>query len=110
MHDKRTPKDVCGEAKFDVAGKMFSMVIATIQIHATRVAFNLLGNPDVDFEIRISDFAIEHEIRKRISPLRNPSSGWISIKKFKLGFLGFPFYHSIGKSEKGFAIIKCSFC
>ena len=27
-------------AQFDVAGKMFSMVIATIQIHATRVAFN----------------------------------------------------------------------
>ena len=22
-----------------------------------------LGNPDLDFEIRISDFAIEHEIR-----------------------------------------------
>ena len=28
-----------------------------------------LGNPDLDFEIRLSDFAIEHEIRKRISLL-----------------------------------------
>ena len=61
----------------------------------TRVAF--------DWEIRISDFAIEREIRKRISPPRNPSSGWISIKKSKSGFHGFPFYRSIGKSEKGFA-------
>ena len=49
-----------------------------------------LGNTDVDFEIRIS-------------PPRNPSSGWISIKKSKSGFHGFPFYRSIGKSEKGFA-------
>ena len=55
-----------------------------------------LGNPD-------SDFAIEREIRKRISPPRNPSSGWISIKKSKCGFHGFPFYRSTGKSEKGFA-------
>ena len=66
-----------------------------------------LGNPDLDFEIRISDFAIEN--RKQISPIsqisppRNPSSGWISIKKSKSGFHGFPFYRSIGKSEKGFA-------
>ena len=56
-----------------------------------------------DWEIRISDFAIEREIRKQISPPRNPSSGWISIKKSKSGFHGFPFYRSIGKSEKGFA-------
>ena len=44
-----------------------------------------------DWEIRISDFAIEREIRKRISSPRNPSSGWISIKKSKSGFHGFPF-------------------
>ena len=49
------------------------------------------------------DFPIERKIQKRISPTRNPSSGWISIKKSKTGFFGFPFYHSIGKSEKGFA-------
>ena len=61
----------------------------------TKVAF--------DWEIRISNFAIEREIRKRISLPRNPSSGWISIKKSKSGFHGFPFYNSIGKSEKGFA-------
>ena len=35
--------------------------------------------------------------------LWNPSSGWIAIKKSKSGFHGFPFYRSIGKSEKGFA-------
>ena len=58
-----------------------------------------------DWEIRSlnPDFPIEHEIRKRISSPRNPSSGWISIKKSKSGFHGFPFYRSIGKSEKGFA-------
>ena len=61
----------------------------------TRVAF--------DWEIRISDFAIERKIRKRISPPRNPSSGWISIKKSKSGFHGFPFCRSTAKSEKGFA-------
>ena len=33
---------------------------------------------------------------------RNPSSGWISIKKSKSGFHWFPFHRSIGKSEKGF--------
>ena len=35
--------------------------------------------------------------------LWNPSSGWIAIKKSKSGFHGFPFYRSIGKSEKRFA-------
>ena len=62
-----------------------------------------LGNPDLDFQTLNPDFPIEREIRKRISPPRNPSSGWISIKKSKSGFRGFPFYRSIGKSEKGFA-------
>ena len=62
-----------------------------------------LGNLDLDFEIGISDFAIEREIRKQISLPRNPSSWWVSIKKSKSGFHGFPFYRSIQKSEKGFA-------
>ena len=62
-----------------------------------------LGNPDLDFPNLNPDFPIEHEIRKRISPPRNPSSGWISIKKSKSGFLDFPFCRSSGKSEKGFA-------
>ena len=39
-----------------------------------------LGNPDLDFEIR-----------KQISPPRNPFKGWISIKKSKSRFHGFPF-------------------
>ena len=51
-----------------------------------------LGNPDLDFENLNPDFPIEREIRKRISPPRNPSSGWISIKKSKSGFFGFPFF------------------
>ena len=46
---------------------------------------------------------MEREIGKRISPPRNPSSGWIAIKKSKSGFHGFPFYRSNGKSEKRFA-------
>ena len=50
-----------------------------------------LGNPDLDFQNLNLDFPIEREIRKRISPPRNPSSGWISIKKSKSGFFGFPF-------------------
>ena len=56
-----------------------------------------------DWEIRISDFAIEREIRKQASPPRNPSSWWISITKSKSGFHGFAFYRSIEKSEKEFA-------
>ena len=62
-----------------------------------------LGNPDLDFQNLNLDFPIEREIRKGISTPRNPSSGWISIKKSKSGFLDFPFCRSIGKSEKGFA-------
>ena len=58
-----------------------------------------MGNPDLDFEIRISHLAIEREIRFRISPSRNPSSGQISISESKSGFHGFPPYRSIGKSE-----------
>ena len=50
-----------------------------------------LGNPKLDFQNINLDFPIEREIRKRISPPRNPSSGWISIKKSKSGFFGFPF-------------------
>ena len=40
-----------------------------------------LGNLDLDFEIRILDSAIKVAIQKRISTPKNPSSGWISIKK-----------------------------
>ena len=58
-----------------------------------------LGNPDLDFQNLNPDFPIEREIRKRISPPRNSSAGWISIKKSKSGFHGFPFYRSIEKSE-----------
>ena len=49
-----------------------------------------MGNPDLDFEIRIWDFAFEREIRNRVSLFRNPSSGWFSIKESKSGFHGFP--------------------
>ena len=48
-----------------------------------------LGNLDLDFENPDFGFAIEREIRKRISTLRYL-------------FLDFHFYRSIGKSEKGF--------
>ena len=72
----------------------------------TRVAF--------DWEIRISDFAIEREIRKLILPPRNPSLGWISIKKSKSGFHGFPFCRSIGNPKKDLQNCsreqRCSFC
>ena len=50
-----------------------------------------LGNLDLDFEIGISDFTIEREIRKQISLPRNPSSCWVSIKKSKSGFHDFLF-------------------
>ena len=36
-----------------------------------------LGNPDLGFQNLNPDFLIEREIRKQISPPRNPSSGWI---------------------------------
>ena len=48
-----------------------------------------LGNLNLDFENPDFGFAIEREIRKRISTLRYL-------------FLNFHFYRSIGKSEKGF--------
>ena len=48
----------------------------------------------------IGKSGIERKIRKWISPSTNPSSGWISIKKSKSGFHGFPFYRSIGKIRK----------
>ena len=51
----------------------------------------------------ITEFVWESTVRSIGSPLRNPSSGWISIEKSKSGFHWFPFYRSIGKSEKGFA-------
>ena len=62
-----------------------------------------IGKSGFRFEIRILDFAIKRKIRKRISPSRNSSSRWISIKKSKCGFHGFHFYRWIGKSEKRFA-------
>ena len=43
---------------------------------------------------------LQSNASERISPPRNPSSGWISIKKFLSGFHGFPFYRSMMKSEK----------
>ena len=46
---------------------------------------------------------LQSNASERISPPRNPSSGWISIKKFTSRFHGFPFYRSMVKSEKGFA-------
>ena len=63
----------------------------------TLVAVMIKGAFDWDFKNLNPDFP------KWISPPRNPSSGWILIKKSKSGFFGFPFYRSIGKSEKGFA-------
>ena len=61
-----------------------------------------LGNPYFDFEFWISDFGLEREIQKWISPMRNRSSRWISIKKSKSRPHGFLFYRSIGKSKKAF--------
>ena len=46
---------------------------------------------------------LQSNASERISPPRNRSSWWISIKKFTSGFHGFPFYRSMVKSEKGFA-------
>ena len=38
-----------------------------------------LGNLDLAFDIRISDFAITHKIKNQISKLRNPLLRWIII-------------------------------
>ena len=45
-----------------------------------------LGNPGFRFSKSKSGFP-----NRRISSPRNPSSGWISIKKSKSGFFGFHF-------------------
>ena len=72
----------------------------------TRVAF--------DWEIRISDFAIEREIRKLILPPRNPSLGWISIKKSKSEFMDFLFTVRLRNPKKDLQNCsreqRCSFC
>ena len=59
-------------------------------------------NLDFDFEIGNSDFALKHEIQKRLSTLRNPSSKWISIKKSNSGshgYLCFAFFREIPKGS-----------
>ena len=48
----------------------------------------------MDFEIRISDFPIKHEIPIRILPYGNLSTKWISLKNCNLGFHGFQCYFS----------------
>ena len=62
-----------------------------------------LGNPDLDFQNLNPDFPIEREIRKRIWPPRNPSSGWISIKKIQIRISWISFLRFDWESEKGFA-------
>ena len=64
---------------------------------------NRLGNPDLIFVKRISDFAFERKTQKWISLSRNPSSGWISINKSKSRFHGFPSLLFNWESERGFA-------
>ena len=59
-------------------------------------------NLDFDFEIGNSDFALKHEIQKRLSTLRNPSSKWISITKSNSGshgYLCFAFFREIPKGS-----------
>ena len=59
-------------------------------------------NLDFDFEIGNSDLAVKHEIQKRLSTLRNPSSKWISNKKFSSrshGFICFAFFWEIQKGS-----------
>ena len=72
--------------KFHLNGNIKEFRLQILNLGCVR-----LGNPDLDFQNLNPDFPIKREIRKRISPPRNPSSGWISIKKSKTGFFGFPF-------------------
>ena len=69
---------------------MFSIVIATIQIHATRVAFN--------WEIQMLILKFGFQILQSNMKCGNGFHLW-EIRPQG----GFPFYRSIGKSEKGFA-------
>ena len=60
-----------------------------------------IGKSGFRFEMRISDFAIKREIRKRISSPRNSSSRWISIKKSKCAdFMDFIFTVRLGNPKK----------
>ena len=73
----------------------------------TRVAF--------DWEIRISDFAIEREIRKLILPPRNPSLGWISeLRNPNPDFMDFLFAVRLRNPKKDLQDCsreqRCSFC
>ena len=58
----------------------------------------------LDFQNLNPDFPIEHEIRKRISPPRNPPSGGFQLRIPNPDFMDFLFtIPAIGKSKKGFA-------
>ena len=58
-----------------------------------------LGNPDFDIRISQSNAKSENGFHLRVI---RPQGGF-QLRKSKSGFHGFPFYRSIGKSEKGFA-------
>lgn len=69
-----------------------------------------MGNQDFDFEIRILDFTIKHNIQKRILIYQNPSLRWISIKKAKLGFHGGGRFNCDRASNikfNGFVVLPC---
>ena len=59
-----------------------------------------VGNLGLDFEIRIPDFKIKHEIRKWILLHGNLSARWISLKKSILGFYQFALFFLFWKSKK----------
>ena len=67
------------------------MVVGAIQIHATKVVF--------DWEIWIMQSNAKSEKGFHLGEIRR-HGGFHCLVKSKSGFHGFPFYRSIGKSEK----------
>ena len=62
---------------------------------AMKIEGTFISETVTSIQIKVNEVyikgAFDWEIRKRISPPRNPSSGWILIENSKSGFFGFPF-------------------
>ena len=68
--------------------------------HDSHLGCVRLGNSDLDFEIRISDFAIEHELRKWISLREICRQGGFQLRNPNPDFMDFLFTVRLGNPKK----------
>ena len=75
---KRSQCVVCRQNNYDMLYCHISEWISDNR-HKEIIGCYWLGNLDLAFDIRISDFATTHKIKNQISKLRNPLLRWIII-------------------------------